>query len=213
MNGPAAVFCRNGEKTVRVGLFGGTFDPIHIGHLIAAEEARERAGLDRVIFVPCGIPPHKRSERVSAGSVRLEMTRLATQSNPGFEVSEFEVSREGASFTIETVRHFSRQLGSGAELFLIVGADSLLEMYAWKDPAELLAEARPIVVSRPGFDLDRVEPRLRERVLVVDGVSVGVSSTDIRARVASGRSIRYLVPPSVLSYIVDNRLYTSAGTA
>ncbi|MBN1503714.1 MAG: nicotinate-nucleotide adenylyltransferase [Candidatus Eisenbacteria bacterium] len=198
---------------MRVGLFGGTFDPIHIGHLIAAEEARERAGLDRVIFVPCGIPPHKRPKRVSAGPVRLEMTRLAVRGNPGFEVSEFEVSRDEASFTVETVRHFKSELGGRAELFLIVGADSLLEMHAWKNPAELLSETRPIVVSRPGFDLGKVEARLRERALVVDGVSVGVSSTDIRARVASGRSIRYLVPPSVLSYIVENKLYTSDSSA
>jgi nicotinate-nucleotide adenylyltransferase len=198
---------------VRVGLFGGTFDPIHIGHLIAAEEARESVGLDRVVFVPCGIPPHKRSELVSAGPVRLEMTRLATRGNPGFEVSEFEVSRDEASFTIETVRHFSTQLGKDAELFLIVGADSVLEMSLWKNPVELLSESRPIVVSRPGFDLDNVEPWLRDRVLLVEGVSVGVSSTDIRARVASGRSIRYLVPPPVLSYIVQNKLYSSAGTA
>ena len=198
---------------MRVGLFGGTFDPIHIGHLIAAEEARESVGLDRVVFVPCGIPPHKRSELVSAGPVRLEMTRLATRGNPGFEVSEFEVSRDEASFTIETVRHFSRELGKDAELFLIVGADSVLEMSAWKNPVELLSESRPIVVSRPGFDLDNMEPWFRDRVLLVEGVSVGVSSTDIRARVASGRSIRYLVSPPVLSYIVQNKLYTSAGTA
>ena len=198
---------------MRVGLFGGTFDPIHIGHLIVAEEARERVGLDRVVFVPCGIPPHKRSERVSTGAIRLEMTMLATRGNPGFEVSDFEVSRDEASFTIETVRHFGRKLGKDAELFLIVGADSLLEMSAWKDPVDLLSECRPIVVSRPGFDLDGVEPRLRDRALFVEGVSVSVSSTDIRTRVACGRSIRYLVPPPVLSYIVENRLYTSPSPA
>jgi nicotinate-nucleotide adenylyltransferase len=195
-----------------VGLFGGTFDPIHIGHLIVAEEARERVGLDRVIFVPCGIPPHKRSERISSGSARLEMTRLATQGNPGFEVSEFEVSRDEASFTIETVRHFSMKLGQDTELFLIIGADSVLEMSAWKNPIELLAESRPIVVSRPGFDLNKVELWLRGRVLLVEDVMLSVSSTDIRARVASGRSIRYLVPPPVLSYIVENKLYSSASS-
>jgi len=201
------------EKTVRVGLFGGTFDPIHVGHLIAAEEARESVGLDRVVFVPCGIPPHKRSELISSGQARLEMTRLAAQGNPRFEVSDFEVSKDEASFTIETVRHFSSKLGKDAELFLIVGADSVLEMWTWKNPAELLSESKPIVVSRPGFDLGNMEPWLRDRVLLVEGVLVGVSSTDIRARVASGRSIRYLVPPPVLSYIVQNKLYTSAGTA
>ncbi len=198
---------------MRVGLFGGTFDPIHIGHLIVAEEARDAARLDRVVFVPCGIPPHKSSERVSAGPARLEMTRLATQDNPGFEVSDFEVSRDEASFTIETVRHFAGKLGSGAELYLIVGADSVLELSTWRKPAELLSESRPIVVSRPGFDLGRMEPWLRERVLLVESVLVSVSSTDIRARVASGRSIRYLVSPPVLSYIVQNKLYASAGTA
>lgn len=198
---------------MRVGLFGGTFDPIHVGHLIAAEEARESVGLDRVVFVPCGIPPHKRSELISSGQARLEMTRLAAQGNPRFEVSDFEVSKDEASFTIETVRHFSSKLGKDAELFLIVGADSVLEMWTWKNPAELLSESKPIVVSRPGFDLGNMEPWLRDRVLLVEGVLVGVSSTDIRARVASGRSIRYLVPPPVLSYIVQNKLYTSAGTA
>jgi nicotinate-nucleotide adenylyltransferase len=196
-----------------VGLFGGTFDPIHIGHLIVAEEAREQAALDKVVFVPCGNPPHKRSDSVSAGAIRLEMTRLATRGNPGFEVSEFELSRDEASFTVETVRHFGRELGKAAELFLIVGADSLLEMSAWKDPAKLLSECRPIVVSRPGFDLDRVEPWLRDRALMVENVWVSVSSTDIRARAAGGRSIRYLVPPPVLSYIVDNRLYIAASPA
>ncbi len=198
---------------MKVGLFGGTFDPIHIGHLIVAEEAREQARLDRVVFVPSGIPPHKRSESVSPGSVRLEMTRLATQGNPKFEVSDFEVSRNEASFTIQTVRYFSKELGSDAELFLIVGADSILEVAAWKDPKELLSECRPIVVSRPGFALSGVEPWVRDRVLFIEGVPFGVSSTDIRVRVASGRSIRYLVPPPVLAYIVEHRLYTPASPA
>jgi nicotinate-nucleotide adenylyltransferase len=213
MKRPGHAATQHGATRVKVGLFGGTFDPIHLGHLIVAEEARERVGLDKVIFVPSGVPPHKRSERISSGLARLEMTRLATAGNPCFEVSDFEVARNEASFTIETVRHFSRVLGRGVELFLIIGADSVLEMPTWKNPKELLSESTPIVVSRPGFDLNNVEPWLRGRLLLVEGVVVGVSSTDIRARVASGRSIRYLVPQPVLSFIVENKLYTGASGA
>jgi nicotinate-nucleotide adenylyltransferase len=197
-----------GEKRLRIGLFGGTFDPIHLGHLIIAEEARERAELDRVVFVPSGIPPHKSHGPVSSSSSRLEMTRLAVEGNPGFEVSDFEAAREQASFTIETVRHFRKELGHGAELLLVMGADSILEISTWKNPRELLSESRPIVVSRPGFDLGKLEPWLREQALLVEGVLVDISSTDIRGRLVSGRSVRYLVPPSVLSYIRDNQLYT-----
>jgi nicotinate-nucleotide adenylyltransferase len=193
---------------VRIGLFGGTFDPIHVGHLILAEEARERVDLERIIFIPCGIPPHKHRRGISDAALRLEMTGLAIEGNEHFELSDFEIGREKASFTVETVRHFRGTLGREAELFLIVGADSLLEISTWKDPQSLLSECRPVVAGRPGFALDGLEPALRERVIMLDGVLVDVSSTDIRKRAAAGRSIRYLVPVPVASFISKHRLYT-----
>ncbi len=197
---------------MRLGLFGGTFDPVHLGHLIVAEEARERASLDRVVFVPSGTPPHKRHTTVSSSSARLEMTRLAVEGNSFFAVSDFEVSRSEASFTIETVRHFRAGMPPGGELFLVMGADSILEVSTWKNPRELLAESRPVVVSRPGFNLDSLEPWLRERVLFAEGILVNISSTDIRQRVASGRSIRYLVPLPVDSYIREKKLYVATDS-
>jgi nicotinate-nucleotide adenylyltransferase len=198
---------------VKIGLFGGTFDPIHLAHLIVAEEARERLGLDKVIFVPSGIPPHKHHPKISSPELRLEMTRLGIQGNECFEFSDFEVRRESTSFTVETVSHFKRALEKGAELFLIVGADSILEISTWKEPQRLVSECQPVVVSRPGFDLMRLEPWLRGHVRILDSVLVSISSTEIRARVAAGRSIRYLVPPSVAAYIFEHRLYTCASPA
>lgn len=194
---------------MRIGLFGGTFDPLHLGHLIVAEEAREKLKLDGVVFVPSGVPPHKNRGDVSDAEARLEMTRLGVEGNESFVVSDFEARRESTSFTIETVAHFKRTIGNDAELFLIVGADSILEISTWKEPRKLVSECSPVVVSRPGFDLAGLEPWIRDRVTILDTVQVGISSTDIRERVAGGRSIRYLVSPQVAAYIFKNGLYTS----
>jgi nicotinate-nucleotide adenylyltransferase len=198
---------------VKIGLLGGTFDPIHVAHLIVAEEARERLDLDKVIFVPSGIPPHKYHRKISDPGSRLEMTKLGIEGNGCFEFSDFEVTRESPSFTIETVSHFKQTLGRGAELFLIVGADSILEISTWKEPRRLVSECQPVVVSRPGFDLTKLDPWLRCRARILDGILVGISSTGIRERVAAGRSIRYLVPPSVAAYIFQHGLYTCASSA
>ncbi|MCX5800552.1 MAG: nicotinate-nucleotide adenylyltransferase [Candidatus Eisenbacteria bacterium] len=198
---------------MKIGLFGGTFDPIHVGHLMIAEEARERLGLDRVIFVPSGISPHKNRLKISSPESRLEMTRLGIDGNEHFEFSDFEVKRQSTSFTIETVSCFKNALGNEAEIFLVVGADSILEISMWKEPQRLVSACRPVVLNRPGFDLRKLEPWLRDRALILDGMLVGISSTDIRERVATGRSIRYLVPPSVAAYVFDHRLYTGASKA
>jgi nicotinate-nucleotide adenylyltransferase len=198
---------------VRIGLFGGTFDPIHVAHLIVGEEARERLNLGKVIFVPSGIPPHKSHREISDPGSRLEMTKLGIEGNECFESSDFEVRCESPSFTIETVSHFKQALGKGAELFLIVGADSILEISTWKEPRRLVSECQPVVVSRPGFELTKLESWLRDRVRILDGVLVSISSTEIRERVAAGRSIRYLVPPSVAAYIFKHGLYTCASSA
>ena len=198
---------------MKIGLFGGTFDPIHVGHLIVAEEARERLSLDQVIFVPSGVPPHKDRLKISSPESRLEMTKLGIEGNERFGFSDFEARRQSTSFTIETVSYFKQALGNEAELSLIVGADSILEISTWKEPRRLVSECLPVVVSRPGFDLTKLDPWLRERARVLDGVLIRISSTEIRERVAAGRSIRYLVPPSVAAYIFKHGLYTSANTA
>ncbi|MFH0779166.1 MAG: nicotinate-nucleotide adenylyltransferase [Candidatus Eisenbacteria bacterium] len=197
---------------MRIGLFGGTFDPIHVGHLITAEQAREQADLSKVLFVPSGAPPHKERCGISNARARLEMTKLAVAGNERFEVSEFEVRRDCTSFTVETVRHFKRTLGGGPELFLIVGADSILEISTWKEPEALVSECTLVVVSRPGFDLGELDARLRHRVIAVGGIQVDVSSTQIRERVSTGRSIRYMVPAAVAAYIAEHGLYSCSGS-
>jgi len=191
----------------RVGILGGTFDPIHVGHLIAAEGVRTELRLDRVIFIPAARPPHKGDASISDATHRLEMVRLAVDGNPAFEVSEMELDRGGTSYTIETVRELRAQYGPEVEIFLLMGADSLLELTTWKDYRSLLRECTVVVFRRPGLDLARVDPDIRERVRVVPTHEVGLASKDIRRRVREGKSIRYLVPPRVEAYVLSQNLY------
>ncbi len=186
-------------------LFGGTFDPIHTGHLIIAERVRDSLQLDQVLFVPCGQPPHKQSREVSAGHHRLRMLELAVADQSGFAVADFELKQTGISYTIHTVRRL-KQAGVG-EVLLIIGADSLVDLNTWLDPEALLAESRVVVVGRSGAALERVPEDHRRRVTEVDCPLIDISSTDIRARVRAGRSIRYLVPAPVQTYIEEHGLY------
>jgi nicotinate-nucleotide adenylyltransferase len=183
---------------------GGTFDPIHHGHLVAAEEVRFALGLDRVIFIPAGRPWQKREGVVTAAEQRYEMTKLATQSNPSFEVSRIEVDREGPTYTIETLH----ELKSEGDLYFITGADATLDILTWKDPDEALGLATFVAVSRPGHDLGKLDDLpVKGRVVVLEIPALAISSTDIRRRVAEGRPIRYLVPDQVARYIADQGLY------
>lgn len=198
----------------RIGIIGGTFDPIHIGHLVAAEGAREAAGLDEVIFVPAGDPPHKEAEKVSDARHRYVMTLLATVTNPRFSVSRIELDRQGKSFTVDTLEAMRRELGDGVELYFILGSDAMADVPNWHEPARLLTLCRFLVVGRPGWDKESVErslgplyPPNRERIQMVDIPAVDVSSREIRARVREGRSIRYLVPEMVERYIERQGLY------
>lgn len=193
----------------RVGLIGGTFDPIHHGHLVAAAESRYAIGLERVVFVPAGRPWQKADEHVSGAEDRYRMTVLATSDDPGFEVSRIEIEREGPTYTIDTLRAFG-EADPGSELFFITGADAILQILTWKDHEEAVGLARFVAVSRPGYDLDRLrslEAGVRERVEVIEIPALAISSTDIRRRVAEGRPIRYLVPDIVASYIEQHGLY------
>lgn len=190
---------------------GGTFDPIHYGHLVAAEEALVQFNLDRVVFMPTGEPARKVDRRVSSAEHRYLMTVIATASNPDFEVSRLEIDRPGMTYTVDTMTQLRSIHGSGAELFFITGADAVLEILTWKDSARLADLCTLIAATRPGFDMAPFLERANESGLVVQTMEVpalAISSTDIRSRVASRRPVRYLLPEAVAAYVTKNRLYT-----
>ncbi len=201
-----------------VGVMGGTFDPIHIGHLAIAEEARESLQLDRILFVPAGRPPHKPADAVTDPERRFVMVQLAIADNPAFAVSRIELDRAGPSYTADTVESLAVGAeGSGEDdvtaITLILSAETFSDLPEWHEPERILDAARVAVVPREGYPapdpdwLSEAFPGREARVAYLDGPLVGVSSTDIRERVAEGRSIRYLVPPSIEAYIAANHLY------
>ncbi len=198
--------------TRRLGLFGGTFDPPHLGHLALAEWARERLRLDRVVFKPAGTPPHKRRAGLSAAAHRLAMTRLAVRGNPAFAVSTLEIERDGPSFTLDTLRELHRRL-PGTRLFLLMGEDSLADLPHWREPAAIARLATPVVAIRPGTGGTRARTALGRRVRWLDNPGLEVSSSAIRALARTGRSIRYLVGDAVARYIARHRLYARGGKA
>ena len=195
----------------RLGLFGGTFDPPHVGHLALAEWARDRLRLDLVLFVPAGRPPHKRRSVLSPAADRLAMTRLAVRGHPAFRVSTIETRRQGPSFTVDTLG-WARARFPGAQVFLLVGADSLADLPHWHEPERIVRLARLAVAARPGRR-HRVRARFGARVVELDNPGLEVSSSAIRARARAGHSIRYLVPESVERYIRRHGLYRSKRSA
>jgi nicotinate-nucleotide adenylyltransferase len=193
----------------RVGVMGGTFDPIHHGHLVTAEEAVVQFGLDAVVFVPTGRPWMKAHREVSPTEDRYLMTVVATASNPRFTVSRIDIDRDGPTYAVDTLRQLSDE-HPDAELYFITGADAILEIFDWKDPEEVLGLAHFIAATRPGYDLARFEaaaPTHHPRVSTMDIPALAISSSDIRARVGEGRAIRYLLPEGVKSYIEKQGLY------
>ena len=192
----------------RLGIMGGTFDPIHYGHLVTAEEALHQFELDEVVFVPTGRPWMKAHEVVSPAEDRYLMTVIATASNPRFSVSRVDVDRRGPTYAIDTLRAIKET--TGADLFFITGADAVLEIFQWKDPQELFDLAHFIAATRPGFDIADFEAHAETRhpgITVMNVPALAISSTDIRSRTAQGRPIRYLVPEGVKSYIEKAGLY------
>jgi nicotinate-nucleotide adenylyltransferase len=193
----------------RVGVMGGTFDPIHHGHLVAAEEARWQFGLDRVVFVPTG-QPWQKAAGVSDAEDRYLMTVIATASNPAFSVSRLEIDSPGPTYTVDTLRRLRAELDPDVRLFFVTGADAVLQILTWKDPDEVLALAELIAATRPGHDLaDLAEkvPAAAGRVHPMRIPALAISSTEIRARVAAGAPIQYLVPEGVARYIEKRGLY------
>lgn len=194
----------------RIGLFGGTFDPPHVGHLALAEHARDRLHLDEVRFIPAGRPPHKRGERITSAAGRVAMARLAVRGNPAFTVSTIETRRGGPSFTIETLRAVAAG-APGARLFLLMGADSLDDFANWREPEAILRLATLVVAGRPGARGRALGVPGGRRVVRLDNAVLALSSSLLRARVRARRSVRYLVPDAVAAYIARHRLYRRSG--
>jgi nicotinate-nucleotide adenylyltransferase len=194
----------------QLGIMGGTFDPIHHGHLVTAEEAFWQFGLDEVLFLPTGQPWMKEHPEVSPAEDRYLMTVIATSPNPHFMVSRLELDREGTTYTVDTLRTLQEDRGEDTDLFFITGADAILEIFHWKDPEEILELAHFIAATRPGYDIARFEaeaPTRHPNVSVMSVPALAISSTGIRARVKEGRPIRYLVPEGVKAYIDKAGLY------
>ncbi|MFD2767824.1 nicotinate-nucleotide adenylyltransferase [Micromonospora eburnea] len=194
------------EDIRRIGIMGGTFDPIHHGHLVAASEVADRFGLDEVIFVPTGQPWQKADEPVSSAEDRYLMTVIATASNPRFQVSRVDIDRGGPTYTVDTLRDLHAEYGPKVQLFFITGADALERILSWKEVDRMFELAHFIGVTRPGFELsDKHLPA--DTVSLVQVPAMAISSTDCRARVSRGEPVWYLVPDGVVQYIAKRRLY------
>jgi nicotinate-nucleotide adenylyltransferase len=200
------------RNTLRLGIMGGTFDPIHHGHLVAASEAATRFSLDEVVFVPTGQPWQKQDTEVSPAEHRYLMTVIATAANPRFTVSRVDLERPGPTYTIETLRDLRAQRGPGADLFFITGADALGQILSWKDSDELFELAHFIGVTRPGHALSG-DGLPADRVSLLEVPAMAISSTAVRERVREGEPVWYLVPDGVVQYIGKYGLYraTTAG--
>jgi nicotinate-nucleotide adenylyltransferase len=200
---------------MRIGVFGGTFDPVHLGHLVVAEQCREQAGLDQVWFVPAARPPHKQDRPLTPFARRVEMLALAVAGQPAFRVEDLERDRPGPSYTVDTLEEIHRRQPEAA-LDLVIGSDCLPDLAHWREPVRLVALAGLLVVARPGWPVWPAE-QLREGLGLPPGVAlrqevvhaplVDISSRDLRRRAAEGRSLRYLLPRAVEAYIAAHRLY------
>lgn len=201
----------------KIGIMGGTFNPIHNGHLVTAQEALSQFKLDKVIFIPTGNPPHKIENEVASAEDRYIMTVIATSSNSNFFVSRMEIDRKGESYTIDTVRQLRKIYGKNSLLYFITGADAILEILTWKNTGEIVSLCKFIAATRPGYNLSRIED-LRKRlfskagatdkkIYVMEIPALSISSTDIRNRVKHNRPIDYLLPEGVSNYILKHGLY------
>ena len=196
---------------------GGTFNPIHNGHMVTAQEALDQFSLDRVVFIPTGDPPHKVEDLLAHAEDRYLMTVIAISSNDSFFVSRAEIDRSGKSYTIDTVKELRKIYGKDAELFFITGADAILEILTWKNTDEIVTLAKFIAATRPGYDLSKIEglkstlfrseKEADEGISIMEIPALAISSTDIRKRIKQGRPINYLVPEGVNNYIIKHGLY------
>lgn len=200
----------NGAMGAGIGILGGTFDPIHYGHLAIAEDARVTLGLDRVLFVPAAQQPLKYGQHAAPATHRLAMVQLACESNPAFQVSTVEIERAGVSYTVTTLEALRAQ--TAVELFFILGVDALADLPKWHRANDIARFAHLVAVGRPESDLDlallqRAVPSIEGRVHMLEGPQIELSSTALRQRIGAGRSLRYLVPDNVIAYIERHELY------
>ncbi len=208
------MFFKTDKQNINIGLMGGTFDPVHIGHLVTAEEAWQQFNLDKVIFLPAGQPPHKKKEDIGVSEHRYMMTVLAVINNPRFYVSRYEIDKKTPSYTIDTVRYFLDFFKHRARIFFITGTDAVLEILTWKNYEELLNLCTFIAASRPGYSLEKLKktagqrfPDILEKVHLLENPAMSVSSTFIRERVRAGKTIKYLTVEAVEHYIEKYGLY------
>lgn len=187
----------------KIGILGGTFNPIHVGHLAIAQFALEKLELNKVIFVPCCQPPHKQIPHLAPAKDRFQMTKLAIEDNPAFDISDFEIKKGGRSYTIDTARYFQKIFPAGTKLYFIIGGDSLGTLRHWKQINELLKIVSFVAVNRPGFRPSRT--RIRHQTILMPGIDI--ASSYLRRRIAQGNSIKYLVVDKVFKYIEKNKLY------
>lgn len=216
----------------KFGLFGGTFNPIHLGHLRSAEEIGESFELDQVIFIPASYPPHKEKEQILSAPLRSEMVRLAILDNPRFALSEVELQRPGKSYSVQTIGYFRQRFGEDAQLYFILGLDAFLEIKTWKDPAALFSLCHFVIMTRPGFEKNFSPEHLPVElegdfcydsrkggylhpsgffIFPREITGLDISSTRIRENFQKGRSVKYLLPSSVEAFIYKNKLYQAKG--
>jgi nicotinate-nucleotide adenylyltransferase len=198
--------------TEKIGIMGGTFDPIHYGHLFAAEAARTALSLGRVIFIPSGTPPHKSYHLMAAAADRYAMTELAVIDNPFFEMSRVETDREGASYTAETLSTL-HAANPSADFFLITGLDAALDIPNWYKPDKILSLCKVVVIERPGYVRDKIsklDKKIKDVLILLDTGKIDISATDVRDRVRSGGNIRYMTPDTVCDYIKEKKLYSGS---
>ena len=207
---------------LRLGIMGGTFDPVHIAHLVTAQEALAQFDLDQVLFMPAGDAPHK-SRHGAPPEFRYLLVATATAGNPCFSVSRFEIDRDQVSYTVDTLEHLAGIVPQGTEMFFITGADAVLEILTWKDPARVLELSAFIAATRPGYDLSRLSGLLEElrsktvglvpeaRVKTMEVLALAISSSMIRERLAAGKTVRYLVPDPVAELIDKSGYYKAGG--
>jgi nicotinate-nucleotide adenylyltransferase len=200
---------------MKLGIMGGTFDPPHLAHLVIAETARDELQLDSIIFIPAGDPWMKSAHTVTPADERVEMVRLAIDSNAGFSLSVNEVNRPGPTYTVDTIEQIAGEMRQSPEIFLLLGWDSLAELPSWKAPYRLSKMVRFVAFPRPQAarpdpaELEKAMPGSAEKIIYMDGPYLNISSTCIRQRVKDGRSVRYLVPEAVGQYILEHKLYTA----
>ena len=205
------------NRTYRLGIMGGTFDPIHNGHLVAAEQAFDDLNLDVVVFMPAGIPAFKQGKHVSSPEDRYAMTLLATSDNPHFLASRFEIDRPGITYTVETLSLLREMYSPNVELYFITGADAIQEIVTWKDADKLGGLAHLVGATRPGYDLDKAMENIESSpcdfdVIYIEVPALAISSSYLRKRVADKQSLRYLTPDPVTGYIHKHKLYGARTT-